>query len=696
MITVFINNSAVAVNKDLTVLQACESVFAQVPVFCYHEKLSIAGNCRMCLVEIEKSPKPVASCAMPLLPNMKIYTETPLVKKAREAVLEFLLLNHPLDCPICDQGGECDLQDQSMVFGSDRSRFYEFKHSVKDKNCGPLIKTIMTRCIHCTRCVRFASEVLGVEDLGMTGRGNSSEIGLYVEKIFQSELSGNVIDLCPVGALTAKPYVFTARSWELQINESIDISDSLGSNILVYSRDSEIMRILPKFNAHINEEWISDKTRFSYDGLQRQRLGFPMVKIDGKLHMTDWPTAFKNIKLNLKGVDSSQIGGVCSNLTDLESAYSFKAFFEKLGISQVSYDHGFKVNTFFNSDFQFNYTFNTSFKNLDKADVCLFVGVDLRKEGAVLNTRLRRKCLDGDLDIASIGPSLDLTYPYNHLGLTFETFLEIVEGRHAFCTKLKQAKNPVIIFGLSFLNNFDSSNFQVMLQLLESKLFKLTSFHGTCLNFLHLDSSFVNSLEAGFVNLNLGIDLKILFLLNYEGSLFHNFKDKPFIIYQGAFWEINAKKADIVLPSTIFIEQGSLLINTEGRSQQTAKILNSPGIATDSWKIYRGLSEILIATRKTSVLEFKSVKDVRFLIYSLVPSSLSFDKFVGSSYNFLGYFFKTRVHFKSVFKGLVKDFYRTNTIARLSKTMSKCSRATRFSNFIEILDEKVSCNKKNL
>jgi NADH dehydrogenase (ubiquinone) Fe-S protein 1 len=679
MITVFINNIAVQVNKDLTVLQACESVFAQVPVFCYHEKLSIAGNCRMCLVEIEKSPKPVASCAMPLMDNMKIYTETPLVKKAREAVLEFLLLNHPLDCPICDQGGECDLQDQSMVFGSDRSRFYEFKHSVKDKNCGPLIKTIMTRCIHCTRCVRFATEVLGVEDLGMTGRGNLSEIGLYVDKIFQSELSGNVIDLCPVGALTAKPYAFTMRSWELQISESVDISDGLGSNILIYSRDSEIMRILPKFNKKINGEWISDKTRFSFDGLQTQRLGFPMIRENGVLIISDWKTAFFKIQSNLQNLDSSQISAICGNFSDLESNFAFKDFFNKLGVISIFSESGFKAPL--DLDFQSNYFFNTSIENIEKADLCLLVGVNLRTEGAVLNAKIRKKCLEGSLEVASIGTSSDLSYSYKHLGLTFDTFINVIEGRHSFSINFKKAKNPIVIFGLSFFKNLQGFNYSSIFSILKNNtnVFK-GSWNG--LNILHVDLSYSHSLEVGFGSNHVKNKIKTLFLMNYDEVLKSEQFKKSFLVYQGSFWDQNAKNADVILASATFIEHDSFLINTEGRVQKTNKVLGSPNIALANWKIFRGLSEILMLNRKTLVLGFQTLNELHFELFKNVPSIKNLNQIV--NFNFTkNSLFVNKLSFSTLglFNNFVYDFYKTNTISRLSKTMSKCSKVVKKINF---------------
>ena len=421
-ITVTVDGIDVLVEQGSSVLQACEVVGIEIPRFCFHERLLIAGNCRMCLVEIEKSPKPQASCAIPVMPGMKIFTDTPLVKKAREGVLEFLLLNHPLDCPICDQGGECDLQDQAMVFGSDRSRFFERKRGVEDKNLGPLVKTIMTRCIHCTRCVRFATEVAGVEVLGTTSRGIDTEIGTYVEKMFDSELSGNIIDLCPVGALTSKPYAFTSRPWELRLTESVDVMDSVGSNIRVDTRGTEIMRIIPRLNEEINEEWISDKTRFSYDGLKRQRLTKPMVRDEkGNLVAVEWLEAFDYIKKNVNeaSMESNEVAGIVGGLVDVETIFTLKKFISQYDSSTVVSEFGGGKDL--QQDFLTNHTFNSSIQGIEESDLILLVGTNPRKEAAIINARIRKRSLQGNFKVAYVGPTLDkstqfgLNYPVEHL-----------------------------------------------------------------------------------------------------------------------------------------------------------------------------------------------------------------------------------------------------------------------------------------
>jgi NADH dehydrogenase (ubiquinone) Fe-S protein 1 len=424
-ITVTVDGIDVLVENGSSVLQACEVVGIEIPRFCFHERLLIAGNCRMCLVEIEKSPKPQASCAVPVMPGMKIFTNTPLVKKAREGVLEFLLLNHPLDCPICDQGGECDLQDQAMIFGSDRSRFFERKRGVEDKNLGPLVKTIMTRCIHCTRCVRFATEVAGVEVLGTTARGIDTEIGTYVEKMFESELSGNIIDLCPVGALTSKPYAFTSRPWELKNTESVDVLDSVGSNIRVDTRGTEIMRIIPRLNEEINEEWISDKTRFSYDALKRQRLTQPMIRNkSGNLVPVEWLEAFNFIKKNLKGVSPNEIVGIVGNLVDVETMFTLKNFLAANGSSTLVSEFG---DGEINQDFLQNQTFNSTIQGIEDSDLCLLIGTNPRKEAALINARIRKRYLQGEFSVASIGPNVNLTYPVEHLGVSTKVLAEVAE-----------------------------------------------------------------------------------------------------------------------------------------------------------------------------------------------------------------------------------------------------------------------------
>jgi NADH-quinone oxidoreductase chain G len=483
------------VDRSLTILQACEQAGVHVPRFCYHERLSIAGNCRMCLVEVEKAPKPMASCAMPVMPEMKIFTNSPLTKKAREGVMEFLLINHPLDCPICDQGGECELQDQAMAFGSDRSRYFFDKRTVEDKNLGPLVKTIMTRCIHCTRCVRFATEVAGVPALGTVGRGRDTEIGTYISRMFDSEVSGNVIDLCPVGALTSKPFAFTARNWELKSVESIDVHDAVGSNIVINTRGTEVMRVLPRLNEEVNEEWISDKTRFAYDGLKRQRLTVPMVKQDGALQPTTWEHALTYVAERVGAAKGSEIQAFAGNLADAEAMVSLKDLMNKLGSNHVECRQD---ATYACADLRGSYVLNSGIASLEDADAVLLLGSNPRVEAPLVNTRLRKGWLQNGLQIGYVGAPMDLTYSTEHIGEGAEALQMLADGRHPFCQVLAQAESPVIILGQGLLARPDAAHLLPTI----SQLVKLSGVHRpdegwNGFNVLQTASSRVAGLDLG-------------------------------------------------------------------------------------------------------------------------------------------------------------------------------------------------------
>jgi NADH-quinone oxidoreductase chain G len=467
MIKIQIDNKKVEVPANTTVLKACEIIGIEISRFCYHEKLSIAGNCRMCLVEIEKSPKPVVSCSMPVMPGMQIFTGTPLVKKARENILEFLLLNHPLDCPVCDQGGECDLQDQALLFGSDRSRFYELKRGVEDKKLGGLIKTIMTRCIHCTRCVRFSIEVAGIPVLGTTLRGTSTEIGTYLEKKFTSELSGNVIDLCPVGALTSKPYAFISRPWELKTEDTIDIFDGVGSNIRVDFKEYKIVRVIPRLQEEINGEWISNKTRFFYDGLTSQRIRFPEIYKDKKWMRVGWGKAFLEICTHLQNQKPAEIAGICSANSDLETQVSFKNLINSFGSENVGFNKNLNLDTVVINNFKPHSTFS----DLDKSDWCLLIGLNPRFEASVLNARLRKRYLEGNFTLGYIGFNTNFTYPIEHLGVNI-TSLRTLKVKN-FLNKLKSKQNPLIIIGSNVYKRKDANQIQVYLNFLILKYKKI-------------------------------------------------------------------------------------------------------------------------------------------------------------------------------------------------------------------------------
>jgi NADH-quinone oxidoreductase chain G len=685
MIKVIVDGTDVFIKRGSTVLQACEAVGIEIPRFCYHERLSVAGNCRMCLVEIEKTPKPVASCAMPTMDGMKVFTNTPLVKKAREAVLEFLLLNHPLDCPICDQGGECDLQDQAMLFGSDRSRFYETKRGVEDKNCGPLIKTIMTRCIHCTRCVRFATEIAGVEELGTTGRGRETEIGTYIEKTFKSELSGNIIDLCPVGALTSKPYAFMSRPWELRSTNSIDISDGVGSNIRVDSRGTEILRILPRFNEAINEEWISDKARFSYDGLRLQRIESPYVRKDGQLVPAHWAEAFELISKKLHRVLSNtsskpRILGLVGESIDLESAWLLKRWFQLLG---ANFDLKTSLNNEVNCNLPVNYLQNTSIASIENSDLCLLVGVDPRYEASLLNVRLRKRYLEGGFTVASVGSPLNLTFPCQQLGLNKKTFIDICEGYHPFSKQLAMAENPMIIIGSALFSSKKENNLVYnLLNVLKQNIPNLTSDNWNGINYLNLEANSVGVFDLGVSSENLNSDYDLAFLLASDLNS-TKLNKNTFVIYQGSHGDISANIADVILPGATFVEKPSIFTNIEGHSQTANKVINPPGLARADWKVLTELTRYSIRTcliNKKAISQGSQKLSNTEKMVKLVPS-------ISSSFN-TDYYYRNESHKfldsklsntkfskleKLPFNKSIHNFYITNSITRASITMAKCS-----------------------
>ena len=686
MVNVFVDGISVDVKKGSTILQACAQVGIEIPRFCYHERLSIAGNCRMCLVEVEKSPKPVASCAMPVLDNMKIFTNTPLVKKAREGVLEFLLVNHPLDCPICDQGGECDLQDLTMAYGSDRGRFHEYKRGVEDKNIGPLIKTIMTRCIHCTRCVRFASEIAGVPDLGTIGRGRDTEIGTYVQKIFNSELSGNVVDICPVGALTSKPYAFTARSWELQSTESIDVSDGIGSNIRIDVRGSEIMRILPRLNEDVNEEWISDKTRYACDGLKRQRLSSPIIKENGEYKTVSWEKALFYIKENISRIVSNNpnnLVGVVGNLADSESILLLKELFSTYKsnriyhesiTTEISLTNNDSVCDMFSTDAsRTNYLFNTTLNGIEDIDLCLLVGTNTRKEAPILNVRLRKRFLQGGFKVASIGPKMNLTFDVDSLGNDISTLLAICEGKHPFCKLLKKARKPIIIVGTAILRREDAKHILGALK----RLVKSMNMPENCVNILHSSASIVGALDLGVGRKNLLVHSDagssittehVVYLLGSDEVRIHN-PEKHFIIYQGHHGDYGANIANVILPGSAYTEKTATYVNTEGRVQRTKTVFYAPGEAREDWKIIRALSEVL-----GKKLPYDTVADIYSKFSVVAPHLLDIGSIAGNNnVNAEQKIPPMGTVVNIPIKPLIDNFYLTDAICRASQTMAKCS-----------------------
>ncbi|KAK4430439.1 NADH dehydrogenase [ubiquinone] iron-sulfur protein 1, mitochondrial [Sesamum alatum] len=667
-IEVFVDGYPVKIPKGMTVLQACVIAGVDIPRFCYHDRLSIAGNCRMCLVEVEKSPKPVASCAMPALPGMKIKTDTPLAKKAREGVMEFLLMNHPLDCPICDQGGECDLQDQSMAFGSDRGRFTETKRSVVDKNLGPLVKTVMTRCIQCTRCVRFASEIAGVQDLGMLGRGSGEEIGTYVEKLMTSELSGNVIDICPVGALTSKPFAFKARNWELKGTESIDVTDAVGSNIRIDSRGPEVMRIVPRLNEDINEEWISDKTRFFYDGLKRQRLNDPMIRgADGRFKAVSWRDALAVVAEVIHQVRPQEIVGVAGKLSDAESMMALKDFLNKMGSNNI-WCEGNGPSP--NADLRSGYIMNTSISGLEKADVFLLVGTQPRVEAAMVNARIRKTVRATNAKVGYVGPSADFNYDHEHLGTGPETLTELAEGRHPFCSALSNAKNPAIIIGAGIFGRKDKDAiFSVVEAIAKNVNAVRPDWNG--LNVLLLNAAQAAALDLGLVpESDKSIEsAKFIYLMGADDENVDKLPDDAFVVYQGHHGDRGVYRANVILPASAFTEKEGTYANTEGCAQTTVPAVPTVGDARDDWKIIRALSEVAGVP-----LPYNTLSGIRSRIGIVAPNLLHVDEREPAAFSsaFLRPEVKDKPD-KTPFERAVDNFYMTDSITRASKIMAQCS-----------------------
>jgi NADH dehydrogenase (ubiquinone) Fe-S protein 1 len=676
MIKVFVNDIEVYVPNKSSALEACEQIGIEVPRFCFHERLSVAGNCRMCLVEVSKTPKPVASCAFPVMPDMRIYTDTPLVKKARESVLEFLLLNHPLDCPICDQGGECDLQDQAMIFGGDRGRFYDVKRGVQDKNIGPLIKTIMTRCIHCTRCVRFSIEIAGTEDLGTTGRGRETEIGTYLEKTFDSEVSGNIIDLCPVGALTSKPYAFVTRPWELRQIESIDLTDGIGSNINVHFRGTEILRITPRINDDLNEEWISDRARFSYDGLKQQRFLKPFEKItskNSKFVESHWLQLLPFLENNLEKINNNEANllTICGSNTDLETLLYFKEFSSNFNSSKIYMEEPLKINSCLPNYYQFS----SPISEIDFCDSCLLIGTDPRFEASSVNLRLRKRYRAGNFEIAGIGTNTNLTYPINHLGSSLDNLKLLASGQHDFCTVLKRAKRPFILVGRSIFERNDSEAFLKILDVLRKNT-------NSKINYLQTEANQVGSSCIGLSTLSLDVlnnlSLKrtplLVLLINTNSSYLNNLLDylplDSLIVAQNSHAVGGFSKASIILPAPAYTEKNGSFLNTEGRLQKTNNIFGNLEQVRDFWQPFEVLNE------KKKELICSSRVDLENLLKKEMPFLADFSKndcFGELNLNFSN----TNKVLNTLLHTTVRDFYITETISKTSQTMAACSKLLR-------------------
>ena len=665
-----IDGIEVEVENGLTVLQACEQVGIEIPRFCYHERLTIAGNCRMCLVEMERAPKPVASCAMPVGEGMVITTNSPAVKKMRQGVMELLLINHPLDCPICDQGGECDLQDQTVGYGFDRSRFTEEKRSVKDKTFGPLIRAMMTRCIHCTRCIRFSSEVAGVPEMGATGRGEHMEVGTYVEKALTSELSGNMIDLCPVGALTSNPYAFNARPWELEKTESIDVMDAVGSNIRIDAKGPEVMRIMPRLNEDVNEEWISDKSRFACDGLKRQRLDTPYVRRDGKLEPATWDEAFSAIADKVKGMDGSKFAAIAGDLACAESMTALKDLTMAVGSKNIDCrQDGAKLD----ASCRGGYVFNTTITGIEKADACLIIGTNTRKEAPIVNARLRKRYLMGGFSAGMVGENVDLTFSCENLGAGTDTLSEIAEDKHSFAKVLEKARNPMLILGQGALTRSDGAAVLALArQIAEDNGMISDDWNG--FNVLHTAAARVGGLDLGLTTGDVGSILdgcgsgsvEVVYLLGAD-EIDTNKLGKAFVIYQGHHGDAGAHRADVVLPGAAYTEKNATYVNTEGRVQRTSLAVFPIGEAKEDWTILRALSETLDIK-----LPYDTLSEVRQRMIEINPVFGSDDQATGGDWGAFGA--KGSLNGES-FISPISNFYMTDPISRTSETMAQCVEA---------------------
>jgi len=680
MTKLIVDDKEIDVPAEYTLLQACEAAGAEIPRFCYHERLSIAGNCRMCLVEVKGGPKPVASCAWGVRdcrpgPNGEppvISTRSPMVKKAREGVMEFLLINHPLDCPICDQGGECDLQDQAMGYGVDTSRFAENKRAVEDKYLGALVKTSMNRCIQCTRCVRFSAEVCGAPEMGATGRGEDMEITTYLESALTSELQGNLVDICPVGALTSKPYAFAARPWELGKTQSVDVMDGVGSAIRVDTRGREVMRILPRVNEAVNEEWISDKTRHVVDGLRTQRLDRPYIRENGQLRAASWQQAFAAIAAKMSRTDGKRIGGIAGDLAAVEEMFALKELLAKFGSVNLAVQGG---DAFDPKAGRASYIFNPTIAGIDQADALLIVGSNPRKEAAVLNARIRKRWRTGQLKVGVIGAKNDLIYAHDYIGAGVESLNDLVAGKHSFADVLKNAKNPIVLVGVDAFSRHDGAAVLARAAKLALDVGAVKDgWNGFAV--LQNTASRVGALDIGFVAGTNGLNLAqmtafgtldVLFLLGADEV---KVPDGTFVVYIGTHGDAGAHRADVILPGAAYTEKSGIFVNTEGRAQIANRAGFPPGEAREDWAIIRALSEVL-----TKKLPFDSLAALRQAIFKAVPHLMRLDQIeAGNAADLKTLAGRGGDVEKVPFKAVVEDFYLTNPIARASAVMAECSR----------------------
>ncbi len=681
-----IDNIELEVAPGTSVLQACEQLGIEVPRFCYHDKLSVPANCRMCLVEIEKTPKPVASCAMPCNDGMIVHTDSPMVTKARKGVMEMLLINHPLDCPICDQGGECDLQDQAMGYGFDRSRYDENKRAVKDKDLGPLVKTVMTRCIHCTRCVRFVDEIGGTPELGGLFRGEKMEIS-NVSHALTSELSGNLIDICPVGALTNKPLAFEVRPWELQKTESIDVMDAVGSNIRIDVRGNEVMRILPRLNEDVNEEWISDKTRFACDGLLRQRLDQPYVRVNGKLKPASWPEAFTAIANRLRETSPGRVAAIAGDMADCESMFALKTLLQSMGSSNMDCRQDgaeYDIST------RAAYIMNSGIAGIEQADAILLIGTNPRHEATIINARIRKRWLRGGCRVGMIGAQVDLGFPYRHIGNSANVIADLISGKNEFAKILQGAKKPMVIVGAGALAGQGGNALQAAARELAEKFNMIqpasdqTGWNG--FNVMQLAASRVGGLDLGFVPQGSGLGtngilqaaqadkMDIVWLLGAD-EIDTTKLGKTFVVYQGHHGDKGAHRADVILPGAAYTEKSSIYVNTEGRPQMALQAVFPPGQAREDWAIVRAFSEVIGKS-----LPFDSLTQLRAKMVEAVPVLGTIGRTAAAEWKNFG---KASAVKAQALVPVIDNYYMTNSICRASVTMAKCTEEIRPLGFAE-------------
>ncbi|EGP89990.1 unnamed protein product [Zymoseptoria tritici ST99CH_1E4] len=684
-----VDGKKVSIEAGSALIQACEKAGATIPRYCYHEKLMIAGNCRMCLVEVERAPKPVASCAWPVQPGMVVKTSSPLVHKAREGVMEFLLANHPLDCPICDQGGECDLQDQSMRYGADRGRFHELegKRAVEDKNIGPLVKTSMNRCIHCTRCVRFANDVAGAPEMGSTGRGNDIQIGTYLETALDTELSGNVIDLCPVGALTSKPYAFRARPWELYHTETIDVLDGLGSNIRVDARGLQVMRVLPRLNDDVNEEWINDKSRFACDGLSTQRLTTPLIRRDNQFQPATWENVLVEISEKFKELapKGDEVKFVAGQLVETETLVAAKDLANRLGSENLALDqpqgsaplaHGIDIRS--------NYAFNSKIVGVEEADAILLIGTNPRWEAALLNARIRKQWIRSDLEVGVVGQDFESTFDYENLGANVNDLKKALSG--SFGEKLKSAQRPMIIVGSGAVENSDAKAiYETVGSFVEKNKANFQTPEWNGFNVLQRAASRTGAFEVGFAVQSpetANTKPKVVWLLGADEIDASDIPKDAFVIYQGHHGDRGAALADVVLPGAAYTEKGATYVNTEGRVQMSRAATSVYGAARDDWKIIRAVSEALGAP-----LPYDDVEALRDRMEEISPALRRYD-IVEPTSKELQALSKVQLVDQNkgakatgaTFQKVIENFFLTDSISRSSPTMARCSAAKAANN----------------